>query len=376
MMSVFSNNRFLKRVNPEIVRAKDDSGSSLNHPDIQKLMRQMVDMKYTIPILESGWGSSGYGDYVFFHNNHPDIYQFEEYKNISVNTTGNYVYVGRNYPPNGTFPHILYVEVPSNVGVTANDVASFETYLAANSIVIKRCIADNLKLWVHNGLVKTRTSGSDLFVTKAYDISGEENDAVQATTSYQPKLVSDGMEFDGSDDYLEVNDDESLQITEITVAVWVKANNLIDNIPTVISKYDYGINERSWAIRLRRPTGRFRVMLGAEDGNSISKQYEGETVVVDGTWHHLLFTFKQDSLQLYADGQKEETTINDDLDYTVNNLNTANGVSTTIGAYLNSGARDRILNGNVNDSRIFNKVLSASEISAIYNASKGFYGIT
>jgi hypothetical protein len=39
-----ANNRFLQRVNPAIDRALADSGSSLDHPEIQRLARQMVDL--------------------------------------------------------------------------------------------------------------------------------------------------------------------------------------------------------------------------------------------------------------------------------------------------------------------------------------------
>jgi hypothetical protein len=41
---ILSNNRFLQRVNPAITRALADSGSSLDHPEIQRLARQMVDL--------------------------------------------------------------------------------------------------------------------------------------------------------------------------------------------------------------------------------------------------------------------------------------------------------------------------------------------
>ena len=375
MMSVFSNNRFLKRVNPEIVRAKDDSGSSLNHPEIQKLMRQMVDMKYTIPILESGWGSSGYGDYVFFHNNHPDIYQFEEYKNISVNTTGNYVYVGRNYPPNGTFPHILYVEVPSNVGVTANDVASFETYLAANSIVIKRCIADNLKLWVHNGLVKTRTSGSDTFVPKAYDISGEENDAVQATEANQPKLVSDGMEFDEGSDFLNIGflfHNELGGSAAISLSVWALTYVLAGQNRNILGSR---ISSTLTSNQLRfNSGGTMRVHSRSSINDSLISLDTTETYNTD-QWYYfvVVWDFTNKTIKLYVNTNKDidASSIGYSSDtYTPSQADLQDRIGNTPVSEING------MNGCINDFRIYNKALSASEISAIYNQTKSEYGHT
>ena len=372
-MSVYSNNRFLQRVNPEIKRALADSGSSLEHPEIQQLMRQMVDMKYTIPILESGWGSSGYGDYVFFYNNYPGVHQFEEYKNLSINTTGNYIYVGSNYPPNLPFPNVLYIEVPSNVGVTANDVASFETYLAANSIVIKRCIADNLKLWVHSGLVKTRTSGSDLYVPKAYDISGEENDAVQATTNNQPELVSAGFNYK-LEDYIAAPNTSSLRFTSmLTVLAWINWDIVSGSNGAIVGQYYHAENDSSYLIR-RFTNNRIQEVLILETGAFVNnkKRYRGSINVFDGSWHLIGFTWDNGVLKLFTDGD-EDTSVNKVDDDSFNSIYVSEVEPCIIG-HTSDFARP--FGGVLNDIRIFNKALSATEISAIFNATKGFYGIT
>ena len=284
-MSVFANNRFLKRVNPEIVRAKDDSGSSLNHPEIQKLMRQMVDLD----------------------------------------------------------------------------------------------IADNLKLWVHNGLVKTRTSGSDTFVSKAYDISGEENDAVQATNDNQPELVSDGMEFDGSDDYLDCGADGSFDISsQITVLGWVKAAFSVFQV--VAAKQDFSAApKRGWYLRkgYSGNTGFHVAVIDVVGGNIVFKGYESLINVFDNNdYHHIGFTFSPNSLKLFHNGS-EDTDANKRSDDEVNSININSDIEVLIGAYYGTSSQlDRHYNGTLNDIRIFNKALSATEISAIFNATKGFYGIT
>ena len=64
---------------------------------------------------------------------------------------------------------------------------------------------------VANGELATWALSGDAFVTTWYDQSGNANDAVQATTTAQPKivdagsLVTGGIDFDGVDDWLQYN---------------------------------------------------------------------------------------------------------------------------------------------------------------------------
>ena len=276
-MSVFSNNRFLKRVNPEIVRAKDDSGSSLNHPEIQKLMRQMVDLG----------------------------------------------------------------------------------------------IADNLKLWVHNGLVKTRTSGSDLYVPKAYDISGEENDAVQATEAKQPKLVSDGMEFDGLNDRLTISDDASLQITgAMTIMAWVYyIGGTTTSSQAIIGKYGTG-GYRGYLLFVNPDDGskdaRFII---ASNSSTVRAVVSDENSLPFNQWFLLTGVYvPSTSLTVYINTTAYENTTSIPSSQYSNN-----GLPLDLSWFDSTG---RYVKQNLNDIRIFNSALTSTQISAIFNATKGFYGIT
>ena len=276
-MSVFSNNRFLKRVNPEIVRAKDDSGSSLNHPEIQKLMRQMVDLD----------------------------------------------------------------------------------------------IADNLKLWVHNGLVKTRTSGSDTFVSKAYDISGEENDGVQATEASQHKLASDSFKMvapsSGRVGYPITDNADIRFVNNFSISIWIKN----DTIPTTsntyfISDWDTPNNNRRWALMHPANLQYFR-FFGSPDGSSVNNYNHATNFdSSNGSWTHYVISIGSDNLTWYINGSFSR----EFLEQSNIPFNSYSGSQITIGR---SGFQHDMY---INDIRIYNKALSATEVSAIHNQSKGFYGIT
>ena len=69
-------------------------------------------------------------------------------------------------------------------------------------------------------------SGNDGFITTWYDQSGNSNDATQSTAASQPKivdagvLVSDGIEFDGVDDFLDTGYSSGVASSQSLFAVF------------------------------------------------------------------------------------------------------------------------------------------------------------
>ena len=268
-MSILSNNRFLQRVNPEIVRARTDAGTSLvsDHAVIQPLMRQMVDLG----------------------------------------------------------------------------------------------IADNLKVWVHSGLVDTRTSGSDLFIPKAYDISGEENDAVQATNDNQPKLVSDGMEFPASNYLLQTSYDNGTELSSpFTATLWINTLYTSATEAFIIRSWDAGSNNRCWAILVSSSQ---LSIAHSNDGLPRAGNIVGDLGIISGVgWTHIALTYNNSRFFPYINASPID-------DYDVGALhNPGTNAPLQIGALRYEGF--------LNDARFFNTPISSTQIASIYNSTKGYYGIT
>lgn len=95
----------------------------------------------------------------------------------------------------------------------------------------------------------------------------------------------------------------------------------------------------------------------------IDAKYDG--VSNDGSWHHLVGVKQGDTGYLYLDGvlkASDTTLITGDLDYD----------TFRIGGLL-QGVTDMSSNGTIDEVAIFNRALSTTEISNIYNAQKGSY---
>jgi hypothetical protein len=263
------NNRFLQRTNPQITRALNDGGSSLDHPEVQKLARQMVDLG----------------------------------------------------------------------------------------------IWSNLVFWVHEGLVKERVSGSDVFVPTGYDISGQLNDAVQTDTLLQPKISTVGLSYDGINDFLGLTN-SSVNTSLCTVMGYVYYNNLTTTqqmfnrqnaslAGTVSVLYSSATNDISFRLRLSATPNTARILTWTSTPSV-------------ATYYHFAGTYDGATMRLYVNGSQINTL---SISGTIN-TNTYN--ATNIGMNITNVGNH---NGIISDVRYFNTALTASQIDAIFQETRGKYGI-
>jgi hypothetical protein len=263
------NNRFLQRTNPQITRALNDGGSSLDHPEIQKLARQMVDLG----------------------------------------------------------------------------------------------IWSNLVLWVHEGLVKERVSGSDVFVPTGYDISGQLNDAVQTDTLLQPKSSAMGLSFDGTNDVLSLTN-SSVNTSYCTVMAYVYYNNLATNqqvfnrsnnslVATTALVYQNSTNDISFRLRLSASFVTTRTLAWSSPPSAL-------------TYYHITGTYDGTNMRIYINGiEVNSLSISGTID-------TNNYIQTNIGRNISAVGHH---NGIISDVRYFNTALTAAQIDAIFQETRGKYGI-
>ncbi len=175
--------------------------------------------------------------------------------------------------------------------------------------------------------------------------------------------------FDGVNDYVSAGDIDLIDgVTELTVSTWVKINNVSkDN--DIIAK---GIHNTNVPLLFWRDDV---VGGGSQIGNSkcVSVQvYDGDTSswtsspsgsLNDTTWHHVLFTFKANvlsGLKIYVDG------VNVNSASTVNvNLIQSSASIVTIGAPTSGGPTNNF-SGLMEEVAIWNRALSATEVSDLY----------
>ena len=192
--------------------------------------------------------------------------------------------------------------------------------------------------------------------TTIQDGSGNNN---TGTLMNEPLWVSGrsgtGLEFDGTNTYISVNDNDTLDaITGLTLEAWVKTDVITtDGGPTrrIIEKGVYSLSASDQAY--------FRVVIG---GTGIGVGYPWNSSYI-GQWHHLVGTYDSSigasNLKLYQDGQLvAQTTAVGNLDINTSYLNIGRQGST-------SGRFD----GVIDEIKIYNRAISASEVLQHYQGS-------
>ena len=232
---------------------------------------------------------------------------------------------------------------------------------------------DNLKFWGLNGLAKLRTSGGDDYVPKLYDLSGEENDGVQTTNDNQPKWTSEGMDFDGSNDFLDCGNDSSITDVreDFTINFWANIKQNTKN-EYLLGRWQTADSKRTMGITYRGADSVKKLNLFISGDGSVSPALRTETGNVP-TNQWIMWTFiAQSTGRIFQDGS--ELTGSDIFQsiFWSDNLPILNSdVALAIGAGRVDGANP--FTGGLNDIRIYDTALTATEIAAIYDQTKYLY---
>lgn len=180
------------------------------------------------------------------------------------------------------------------------------------------------------------------------------------TTGY----LGSSWSFDGSGDYVRVNDADRLDFGtgSFAITTWVKTNtNAIDDlVEKITTTTGYSLQVLSNG-----------TLQGLVAQNSYLDEYEdvvSNSTINDNTWHHIAFIrdVSEDLLKIYVDGVLDAT--DDNSNYDISNSSAlyfgadAQTVAGTGGPYWYTGKLDEV--------RLYDKALSASEVCS---TAGGYY---
>ncbi len=220
-----------------------------------------------------------------------------------------------------------------------------------------------------NGLVGYwPMNGPDVSSTTAYDRSGQGNNGT-LTNSPTPTIgrSGQGVSFDGTDDYVNAGNRSIIDgASAASVCTWMKYDpTSVTADASIVSKWtSSGGGWLFWvddvgAVSGRTDTISFSVSTTAAGGTG---RVEGPTgLVTPGSWDFYCGTFQGGShIRLYKNGslvQENTTSIVSSVASNTSNMYLANSADPSSIKYLD---------GVLDEPRIYNRALSASEISDLY----------
>jgi len=186
--------------------------------------------------------------------------------------------------------------------------------------------------------------------TTVYDFSGNGNNGTIYGANWTVGRYGYALSFDGVDDYVEVPDSESLNITkEITITAWIKLTDGGDR-----STVDYIVGKRKQYVIFQNDA-KYSIegcIINSTGAVFFTGRFYLTNLPNPDDWHFIAVIYDGSELSLWVDGVKRKSvSASGDIAVTTNPL--------SIGKYL-LGAIDEV--------RIYNRALSPEEIKAMYEA--------
>ncbi len=222
---------------------------------------------------------------------------------------------------------------------------------------------------LENGLVLHYTfDGPDMTLAsgtrEVLDISGSNNHGnwMNHATTTVPGKLGQAINFDGVDDYVTKGTGVAFTKTSsFSGSAWVKT----DSSGAIVSNLNYALSP-GWIFAVSL-IGTNNLEFGiVNDDVSAGRYRRGSTNIKDGKWHFVSFTYDGSNavtgIQLYVDGTLETMTTF---------LNTDPGTLVDSGLEIgstmfNSALQTFTFASSIDDVRIYNRALSASEIKRLY----------
>ena len=136
---------------------------------------------------------------------------------------------------------------------------------------------------------------------KAYTL--DENAALLRTndTTEGPGALPDGaLYFDGEDDFAYLAHDPSFQVTQGTVAMWVRPDDLSD-CSMFVTKDHLNTGDGGHFRLGHNDDGGLFLRMAPGDGGS-NRSWETGPILEEGEWQHIAVSFTEDGVTVYLDG--------------------------------------------------------------------------
>jgi fibronectin type 3 domain-containing protein len=194
---------------------------------------------------------------------------------------------------------------------------------------------------------------SDSTGTRAIDSWGARHGKLTGGAAWTSGVQGRGVKL-GSNAYVSLPSGLMSTLNDFTIASWVK----IDASAAWARLFDFGTGSTNYMF-LTPLSGSNTIRYAIKVNGSAEQQLNYATPLSTGEWHHIAVTLSGTTGTLYVDGVAVNT--NTGMTYK------PSGLGTTTQNYIGkSQFNDPYLNGVVDEFRIYNRALSATEVQAVY----------
>ena len=163
--------------------------------------------------------------------------------------------------------------------------------------------------------------------------------------------------FDGVDDYIEFGAGMLSGDGEFSILIWINTSSSTTQ-KRILSQRNGGF-QGIYKLDLLT-NGKIKFLTYSTTNEWI---VTSSSAVNDGNWHHLALVQKDNGGQMYLNGSLDQT------DNSSGKVNLTSTIKTYLGKEGRNNSSDWYYSGKVDDLKIYNRALSASEIQTLFNTS-------
>lgn len=209
---------------------------------------------------------------------------------------------------------------------------------------------------VTDGLVSYWTlDNSDIKGDVVKDVWGKNDGTIIGKAKIVPGKIKEGIELDGASSYVDCGNDASLDLTDaLTIEVWMLTNVVGEGGPNAgpLCKAESGVDPWNWQLRFNSPASFMGFQFNAGGSIWISV---GEKLTPD-KWYHITGTFDGKEMICYLNGMEKEKKA-------MPNISSGNGKF-----FIGQDGWMNVLDGIVDEVRVYDRALSADEVKHNYGA--------
>jgi hypothetical protein len=202
-----------------------------------------------------------------------------------------------------------------------------------------------------------------------YDDTANNNDLTDVNTVGYSSDRKEGVysaDFERSNsEYLNIDDGDQtgLDITgDLSIVAWIKPESLSDATGhAFVSKYFTGTADRSYIFWTYKIGSDYYVRCNLSSNGSGSTAATGATALSAGTWYHIGVVYNGTDIRVYVDGSLDTNGASNPATY-------SSGIHSGIAPFRLGvhGGSIWLYDGLMDEVAIFDRALSAAEISSIY----------